>query len=271
MNQANQPNQPNSPNSPVMAKMFFRGARAAFDGIQLAFGDPGVRKAYLRVVMGMAALTLVIDVLALWWLFSWVDPSVAEEAWMGFVYWLVRILLTLLILLVAPLMAILIANIAFPFFNEPVFMAGLRAVDPQRADRVAAGPGMPISASAGIAAIRLARFLGLTLVFVVIGMIPIVGGIVGAIGQAWLTARTVSWELMDPYFDRLDIRLDGQKEFVAQYRDSLLGFGLPLGLMLAIPLVGPLMFGWAQGAAGTFLVREVPPHPREFEAKFGVS
>jgi CysZ protein len=251
--------------TPIQTKTFYRGVQAAFEGIKVAFRDPGVRKAYLRVMLGMLALTLVIDALGLWWLFTWVDPSAAEEAWMGLIHWLLRILGSAVILLVAPLIAILIMNIAFPFFNEPVFMAGLRAQDPERADRVAAGPGMPLRASALIAAFRLVRFLGMTLGFVLLGFIPIVGGILGTIGQAWLTARTVSWELMDPYFDRLDIRWDGQREFVTQHRDALLGFGLPLGLLLAIPLLGPLLFGWVQGAAGTFLVREVPPHPREFE------
>lgn len=251
----------------INTKTFFRGVRVAFEGIQVAFRDPGVRKAYLRVMLAMLALTLVIDALGLWWVFAWIDPSAADEVWMALITWVLRIIGAVLILVVAPLIAILVMNVAFPFFNEPVFMAGLRAQDPERADRVAAGPGMPLRASAMIAALRLLRFLGLTLVFVLVGLIPIVGGIVGTIGQAWLTAKTVSWELMDPYFDRLDIRWDGQKQFVTQYRDALLGFGLPLGLLLAIPLIGPLLFGWVQGAAGTFLVREVQPHPREYEAR----
>jgi CysZ protein len=251
-------------NPPTTTQTFMRGVRAALDGVRVALRDPGVRKAYLRVVLGLLLLTLVIDALGLWWLFSFVDPSVAEQAWMGVLFWLLRVVGALLILLIGPMVAILVMNVAFPFFNEPVFMAGLRAQDPERADRVAAGPGMPLAVSAGIAALRLARFVGLTIVFMLIGLVPIIGGIIGMLGQAWLTARTVSWELMDPYFDRLDIRLDGQKEFVARHRDALLGFGFPLWLMLAIPLVGPLLFGWAQGAAGTFLVREVPPHPREF-------
>ncbi len=253
--------------TPILAKPFFRGVRAAFEGVRVALADPGVRKAYLRVALSMLALTVTIDGLGLWALFEWVDPSTADRAWMGVVAWVVRILGSLLVLMIGPLIAILTINILFPVFNEPLFMAGLRAQDPARADRVAAGPGMRLSTSAGIAGIRLSRFVGLTMLFMAIGLIPIVGGIVATIGQTWLTARTVSWELLDPYFDRLDIRWEDQKQFVADNRDALLGFGLPLGFMLAIPLIGPLMFGWAQGAAGTVLVRTIQPHSREFEVR----
>jgi CysZ protein len=251
--------------TPITTKTFVRGARAAWEGVRVAVHDPDVRKAYLQVVLGMLVLTLVIDALGLWGLFAWIDPSTADSAIMGAVQWLLRIVGAVVVLMVGPLVALLIMNIAFPLFSEPVFMAGLRAQDPERAARVAAGPGMPLSVSAGIAAVRLARFIGWTIVFLLVGLVPFVGGIIGMLGQAWLTARTAAWEMMDPYFDRLDIRWAGQREFYAKHRDVLLGFGLPLGVMLAIPLIGPLLFGWAQGAAGTLLVREIPPHPREFQ------
>jgi uncharacterized protein involved in cysteine biosynthesis len=254
--------------TPIKTQTFIRGVRAALDGIQVAFRDRGVREAYLKVVLGLVALTLVIDALGLWGILTFIDPSTAESELMGLIRWLLRAVGIVLVLLIGPLVALLIMNIVFPMFSEPVFMAGLRAQDPDRAARVAQGPGMPLRIAAGLAAIRLARFIGWTLVFLLVGLVPFVGGILGAIGQAWLTARTAASELMDPYFDRLDLRWDEQQKFYARHRDALLGFGLPLGVMLAIPLLGPLLFGWAQGAAGTLLVREIPPHPREFGREF---
>lgn len=249
--------------TPMLAKPFFRGARAAFDGIRVALADAGVRRAYLRVVLGLLALTLALDALGVWGVLAIFDPS-EVEGWMSYFYLALRVLGIVLVLVIGPLVALLTMNVVFPFFSEPMFMAGLRAVDPERADRVAAGPGMPIATSAGIAARRLARYLGLTLALLLLGLVPVIGSLLATIGQAYLTARTIAWELMDPYFDRLDIRGPEQREFVAQHRDALLGFGAPLALLFAIPLVGPLMFGWAQGAAGTFLVRMIPPHDKEF-------
>jgi hypothetical protein len=43
--------------------------------------------------------------------------------------------------LVAPLVALFVVNIVFPFLAEGVFFAGLRAVDPARADALAEGVG----------------------------------------------------------------------------------------------------------------------------------
>lgn len=252
--------------APSFTVSFSQGVRAAFAGMKVALSDAGVRAAYLRVMLGLLALTLVLDVLGVWGVVSLFDPA-AFEGWKSFAMLGLRVVGIVLVLVGGPILALLTMNVVFPFFNEPMFMAGLRAVDPARAERVAAGPGMPIATSAGIALTRLLRYVGLTIVLLLIGLVPVVGGLVAAIGQALLTARTVSWELMDPYFDRLDIRGPEQREFVARHRDALLGFGLPLALLLAIPLLGPLLFGLVQGAAGTFLVRMIPPHEREFAAR----
>ncbi len=251
---------------PLSASPFARGVRAALDGLRLAIGDAGVRKAYLRVVLGIFALTLVIDVLALWGLFTAADPSQADAIWLEIVYWIARILGAALVLLIGPLLAIFTINIAFPFFNEGIFMAALRSQDPARAERVAAGRGLSIASAAGTATIRLIRFLAGSLLFLVIGLIPVIGSVIGAVGQTWLTARTVAWEMIDPWFDRLGMGWTEQKAFVKQHERSLLGFGLPLSLILAIPLAGPFLFGLIQASAATWLVREVPSHPRELES-----
>lgn len=251
---------------PSMTASFSQGVQAAFAGMKVALSDAGVRAAYLRVMLGMLALTLVLDVLGVWGVVSLVDPA-AFEGWKSLAMHGLRVLGIAAVLVGGPILALLTMNVVFPFFSEPMFMAGLRAADPARAERVAAGPGMPIATSAGIAVTRLLRYLGLTIALLLVGLIPLVGGIVAAIGQTLLTARTVSWELLDPYFDRLDIRGPEQREFVARHRDALLGFGLPLALLLAIPLVGPLLFGLVQGAAGTFLVRMIPPHDKELAVR----
>lgn len=252
--------------APSFTASFSQGVRAAFAGMKVALSDAGVRAAYLRVMLGLLALTLVLDVLGVWGVVSLFDPA-AFAGWKSLAMLGLRVVGIVLVLVGGPILALLTMNVLFPVFSEPMFMAGLRAADPARAERVAAGPGMPIATSAGIALTRLLRYVGLTIVLLLIGLIPLVGGLVAAIGQALLTARTVSWELMDPYFDRLDIRGPEQREFVARHRDALLGFGLPLALLLAIPLLGPLLFGLVQGAAGTFLVRLIPPHERESAAR----
>ncbi|NVB42709.1 EI24 domain-containing protein [Pseudenhygromyxa sp. WMMC2535] len=242
---------------------FVRGLHAARDGLELAFSRAEVRKAYFRVALGLFALTLVLDGGALWALFHFTVPDVDAGKLLVIGLWTLRVVGTLLVLLLGPLVAILVVNIVFPLFNQDVFMAGLRVADSERAALVEAGPGMPTAASVGGAALRLLTFLLMSLGFFLLGLIPVVGGVVGFVGQTWLTARTVAWELMDPYFDRVDLRYAEQRSFVSTHRRALLGFGLPVAWLLAIPVVGPLAFGLAQAAAGTFVAREVPVHARE--------
>ena len=110
---------------------------------------------------------------------------------------------------------------------------------------------------------RLIKFLLLTLCLMIVGLIPVIGTIIATATQAWLTARAVAWELVDPYFECLDIRHAEQREFINKHQKLLIGFGLPISLMLAIPLVGPLLFGLAQAAGAVLVAREIPIDPRE--------
>ena len=117
----------------------------------------------------------------------------------------------------------------------------------------------------GIALRRMIKFMLLSLGLFALGLVPVVG-VVATLLQLWLTARTVAWELMDPYFDCLDIRYAEQKQFIARLQKPLLGFGFPVALLFAIPFAGPLCFGVAQAAAATFVAREFPVDPRETTA-----
>ena len=84
--------------------------------------------------------------------------------------WLVR-RGTVVLVVLGPLLAVFVVNIAFPFFNQGVFMAGLKLLDPARAEALATKPGMPIPAAMWIATVRLGVFLGLSVVFFLIGLI----------------------------------------------------------------------------------------------------
>lgn len=242
---------------------YVRGFHLAVEGMKLAFHSPEVRKAYLKVAIAVFLLTLVISSGSIWALWTITAPSASAATWIVVGMWALRIIGALAALLIGPLLAIFTINIAFPVFNQAVFMAGLRVVDPERAAALEAKPGMPLRAAMGIAVWRLIKFVVLSLCCFLIGLIPVVGTIIGTLAQAWLTARTVAWELLDPYFECLDIRYAEQRTFVERHQKAMLGFGLPISLMLAIPIAGPLLFGLAQVAGAIFVARELPVDPRE--------
>jgi uncharacterized protein involved in cysteine biosynthesis len=91
--------------------------------------------------------------------------------------------------------------------------------------------------------------------------VPVVGSIGGPVLQAYFTARALGWELLDPYFEKLQMSFDAQHVFVKQHRAPLVGFALPYCFVMAIPLLGPFAFGLAQAAAGVFTreILETPP------------
>ena len=242
---------------------YTRGFRTAVDGMKLALRNEEVGKAYLRVAAVIFVLTVVIDSAAIWALFHYTVPAADAELWRIALLWTARVVGTVAGLLIGPLVAIFTVNIAFPVFNMGVFLAGMKVVDPERAERLAAKPGMPLHITVAISAWRLVKFVLLSAGLLLVGLIPVVGGLVAAGLQLWLTARTVSAELLDPYFECLDIRYAEQKQIVARHQKPLLGFGLPVALLLAIPVVGPLAFGVAQAAAAVFVARELPVDPRE--------
>lgn len=242
---------------------FIRGLRIALDGVRLALGSDEIRRAYLRVSLIVFALAVLITGGSSWALWTCTDPSPDASWWLVLGLWLARIIGTLAACLLGPLLAIFIVNIGFPLFNREVFMAGLREADPQRAALLEHKNAMRLSRAIGLSLWRLVKFMVLGLMLFLIGLVPVVGTIVASVGGLLLAARVVSWELLDPYFEALDIGHGEQRELINRHAPALLGFGLPIALMFAIPLVGALLFGLAQVAGAVFVARELPVDPRE--------
>jgi hypothetical protein len=69
--------------------------------------------------------------------------------------------------------------------------------------------------------------------------------------------------MMEPYFDRHGMRWSAQRAYIKKNRWTILGFALPISLLLAIPIIGPLFFGIAQAGAAWFVrhVLEGAPEP----------
>jgi CysZ protein len=242
---------------------YVRGFRIAVDGMKLAFRSPEVGRAYLRASLVIFALGLLLASGSIWALWANTVPTPDAETWLRVILWAARVIGTLAAFVLGPLLAIFVVNIGFPFFNQEVFMAGMRVADPERARLLEGKQGMSMSRAIGLALFRFVKFLGLSALLFVIGFVPVIGTVIASVGGLLLAARTVSWELLDPYFEMLDIRHAEQRTVIKQHQRSLLGFGLPIALLFGIPLVGPLLFGLAQVAGAVFVARELPVDPRE--------
>lgn len=218
------------------------------------FATPEVGKTYLQLIAVLFALAAVLNIAGIWALLHFIPIDGSESWWVLVGLWLLRIGGLIVVFLASPVLALFVSNTLFPLLGERVFIAGIRAIDPVRADELAALEGMPLRTSIPQNLIRMALFLGLSLMCFALSLVPVVGSIAAPALQIYFTARAVGWELLDPYFEKYGTKFDAQHDFVRTHRKPLVGFALPFSLVMSIPLVGPLVFGVAQAAIGTLVL-----------------
>lgn len=240
---------------------FTAGLSAAWSGLRLALRSARVRQTYVQLVAVLFLVAALLDAAGIWTVLHYTPIGDDTSWWATIGLWVARILGIVVVLLVAPLVALSVVNLVFPFLGERVFLAAMQVVSPARAAQLAALPGTPVGKAMGVAILRLLLLLVMSLVALVVSLVPVVGQVAGPVLQGYLSARGLAWELLDPYLDKLQLGYGEQRAFVAAHRSALVGFGLPLTFMMAIPLVGPLMFGLAQGAAAQLVVEVIEGRP----------
>lgn len=240
------------------------GAALALRGLRLALGEPAVRRVYVRLALALALTSLVL-VIGLGYAI-WALIPVPESPWLVALVWTLRIAGTALTLLAAPLLALFAVNIMLPFLGEDVFLAGLRAVDPARADELAAARGVGFAASTRSSVRRLVHFVGMSLLIFMLALVPVLGAVLGPLAQLWFSARMLSWELLDPYFERRGLDHAAQRAALRAHRGTMFGFGAPWTMLLAIPVLGPLGFSLAQAGAALLVTEVLEPRGRDTAA-----
>lgn len=231
-------------------------ATLAVRGLRLALGSPDIRRVYFKLAAALV-LTSIGLTLGLGYAAWTLMPAPADVGTIAAaLLWVLRLVAVVLAALVAPLIALFVVNIVFPFLAEGVFFAGLRAVDPARAESLAKEAGAGFTTSTTSSVRRLGYYLGGSLLIFGLACVPVIGALAGPLAQLWFTARMLSWELLDVYFERRGLDYAGQRATLVAHRGAMFGFGAPYTLLLAIPVVGSLGFGLAQAAAA-LLVTEV--------------
>ncbi len=239
-----------------------RGLRLALRGLRLALASPEVRRTYLRLALALVVLAAALSVGLAYLVWSYVPVSSDMSMWTWLGSWLLRAGGTALAFIVAPMLAMFLVNTVFPFLADAVFMAGARAADPALAARLEQPADVGLVAGVVGSLRRLVYFLGVTLALLAFSLVPVLGAVLGPILQLWYSARTLSWELLDPYFERAGVDYPRQRELVRTRGGTLVGFGLPWTLTMALPFVGPLLFGLAQAGVAALVAEELAPDGR---------
>ena len=193
-------------------------------------------------------------------------------------------------LLLAPLVALAVVQQVLPLLGEKILFDGARAaaVAAVAADDAAAASGaadaelranlaraklarleaLEISdglglRGLGVAASRAGTLASLTATAAPVGaaatLVPGVGPVLAASLAALVASYALSWELLDPYFDKKGFGYEQQDKIMWSNRFALCAFAAPFTVALAVPLFGPLATAVAQGAAGTALWRVLEP------------
>lgn len=235
-----------------------RGASSVIKGISSIYKDKEVRKTYRFLLLGLFALSLFAYALGGYavWYFS--QPASDASTWVVWGLRLLRLLGWIAVLFVSPLVSITACNLLFPVFSEIPFLSGMKSLDARRWQNIDALVGVGTAAAIFNSLRRFGLFVLISSMLFLLSLIPVVGPLVASPVQLYFTAKTVGWELLDPYFDRLRLSRAEQKTVVRQYSLEILGMGLVCAPLLAIPFVGPLLFGLVQAGAAQFVLDVFP-------------
>jgi uncharacterized protein involved in cysteine biosynthesis len=232
------------------------GFSTAMRGIKLAASSPEVRTTYVQLVLVLLVVATVLDIAGVWAVWNWTRGDAGDVWWQVLAMVLLRIAGIGIVLLAAPVLALRVVDLVFPLLGERVFLAALRLCAPDRAAQLAAAPGLPLATSIANSIVRTLSFLVQSIGVFALSLVPVVGAIVAPLLQTWITARALAWELLEPYFDKLALDRRGQARVLDEHRTITVGFAVPFVFVMAVPILGPLVFGLAQGAVA-LLVADV--------------
>lgn len=236
-----------------------RGAAAALRGISIVYKDKEVRKTYRVILLGLFVVSLLLNLSGGYAIWHFTKTASDASTWTILGAFLLRFLGWSAVLLISPLVAITTCNLLFPVFSEIPFFAGLLSLDSVRGSALKARTGLDTKAAILNSVRRFAVFALLSSGLFLFGLVPVIGPLAAPPLQLYFTARTIGWEMLDPYFDRIKLSYPDQKTVVRKYSAEILGMGLLCSPLLALPLVGPLLFGLVQAGSAKFVLDVFPP------------
>jgi len=93
------------------------------------------------------------------------------------------------------------------------------------------------------------HFTKYSLMFLSLSLIPVIGSFFTFLGQTYLVADRMGWNLLSVYtISAKKMSYRQQKHWMRARKWRIIGFTLPYVLLSSVPLVGPLTLGIAQSA-----------------------
>ena len=204
-------------------------------------------------------LFLVLFVISAWLsqrIAVWVTPF--ADGWAGAEA--LRGLVALLVVVTSGLLLVLLFTATTLALGAPLYDKISEEIDAVSGTFVRAPDEKPLAAIwstvkhlAKVVAITIPVGLG----FVLLGLIPVVGGVLTAVGSALFGGWMIAMEMVGSAAGRRGVRTFGERHQLLR-RDPwlVLGFGVPAFLLLSIPALALLVFPIAT-SGGTLLTRKL--------------
>jgi len=237
---------------PFNSNDFFLGMRTAYDGFYSSWNNPKIKDTYWGLIRTVGASMLLLYTLAFFGMIFFLPILVFFPGWI----WQVLSLI--------PLWSYAIAKRRNPLSTTRLFLDELSQLDPKLADQISSELPQNVKQLFNSEWVRSVstdfrtswHFVKLSTLLLALSAIPFVGPIVSFIGQYYLIADKLGWELMSTYTQAVK-RMDYKqtREWIHSRKWAVIGFALPFALLSSIPFGGPLLLGYAQAAAAHLFVK----------------
>jgi CysZ protein len=175
-----------------------------------------------------------------------------------------RVLAGVLLVAGTTLLMVLVFSTLTLALGSPIYDAISESIDracpgapAERHEPLVAGAGRAVRQSAAMIAVSA---LG-ALVFLLVGLVPVVGQVVATVGGAIFGGWMLTLELVGPALERRSVlTLRDRRAVLRRNRSRVLGLGIPCFLLLSVPFVSVVVFPVAV-AAGTLLARQLRDEP----------
>lgn len=228
------------------ANDFSMGMRTAFTGFSHAWNNPKIKDTYWGLIRTVGASMVLLYSVAFVGMLFLLPILVFFPGWI------------FQILSVIPLWSFSIAKKRNPLSGVRLFLDELYTINPTLADSIASQ--LPSNEkqrfnsewvrSLTTDARTSWHFGKMSAILLAISAIPFIGPVIAFVGNYYLIADKLGWEMLSIYTQSIK-RMDYKqtKELLHSKKWAVIGFSLPFALMSSIPFGGPLLLGYAQAAA----------------------
>jgi len=232
-----------SPRLKKMGEGFLEAVKGGYSSIR----NEKIRENFFQFLKSVATITVALYAIAAILLFVYYPIVVFFYNWCPGIF---GQFLTLI-----PLWSFIISRKRSPAFVNKLFLDQLETLSPQRAEELS----QQMKLQEGINDTWMEEvyrdlrtswhFTKYSLMFLAFSVIPVVGSFITYLGQMWLVADRMGWNLLSVYTistKRMSYRQ--QKHWMRARKWRIIGFTLPYMFLASIPLIGPLFLGIAQAA-----------------------